>query len=92
MKDYLKALNYYEKALAIDEKSSPSNRSSLAATYFNLATTYEGLKDWTKAINYAEKSIETTRLMYGNEHFEVKEIRDYLEQLQQKSQRQRVKL
>jgi tetratricopeptide (TPR) repeat protein len=89
MKDYLKALNYYEKALAIDEKSSPSNRSSLAATYFNLATTYEGLKDWTKAINYAEKSIETTRLTYGNEHFEVKEIRDYLEQLQQKSQRQR---
>lgn len=86
LKDYPKALNYYEKTLAIDEKLSSPNQSSLAATYFNLATTYEGLKDWKKAINYAEKSIETARLAFGNEHAEIKDNLDYLEQLQQKSQ------
>jgi tetratricopeptide (TPR) repeat protein len=91
MKDYAKALSYYEKVLAIEEKASIPNRSTLATTYFNIATTYEALKDSNKAKYYTEKSIENAGLAYGNEHAEVQEIRDYLQQLQPKSQ-QRVKL
>jgi len=81
MKNYSKALTYYEKTLAIEEKTPPI----LASTYFNIATTYEGLGDYKQSIKYAEKAVETARLTFGNEHLETKENLNYLERLRQKS-------
>lgn len=80
--DYSKAMKYYERAVKTDEKFVPINHSALASTYFNLATACQHLNDYQNAIDYAQKSVDTARFIYGNDHKETKENLRYLQQLE----------
>ncbi|RZL19119.1 MAG: tetratricopeptide repeat protein, partial [Pedobacter sp.] len=55
-KQYSQAIEYIEKALAINLKQK--RYSSLAHNYRNLATSYIGLGQPEKAVQFAEKSLE----------------------------------
>ena len=82
LKDYAKAVEYYEKALEVHETFPLKNQAMLASAYFNAATACEGLRDPQKAIQYAEKAVEAARLAFGVNRSETKENLTYLEQLQ----------
>ena len=66
--DYDKAVNYYEKCLAIELKTLGTTHTDLATTYNNLGSAYEkkGVPD--KAIGYYEKclSIELETLPFDH--------------------------
>ena len=81
MKDYSLALTYYEKLLLLSDKSISSE---LAILQYNIATTYDGLRDGKKAIQFVEKSIETARETFDDIHRMVKDNQAYLEHLYEK--------
>ena len=51
------ALTWYEKALEIQEKSSPPNHSSLAIVYNNIGMTHRAMGNYRKALTHCEKSL-----------------------------------
>ena len=57
LKDTLASKNYYEEAKKLGEKVSA--KYSLTDTYASLAKIYANKKQWNKAIELAEKSIQT---------------------------------
>ena len=57
---------------------------SLALVYFNLATTYDAMKNGDKAIEYAQKSLGTARLVLPDTDQMIKDNRDYLAHLGEK--------
>ncbi|CAF1519513.1 unnamed protein product [Adineta ricciae] len=85
MKDYKKALSNYEKVIVLEEKILPVNHSTLISTYFNIATTYEALGNDDKAIFYAEKAANVAQAIFGNDHAETQDNRNYLKRLRQKT-------
>ncbi|CAF0750595.1 unnamed protein product [Adineta ricciae] len=85
MKDYKKALSNYENVVVLEEKILPTNHPTLISIYFNIATTHEALGNYEKAIFYAEKATNVAQMIFGNDHAETQDNRNYLEQLRQKS-------
>lgn len=85
-KDYSKALGYFQQTHEIEDKFLLANHPAFVTTYFNIATTHEALNDYKRALKYAEKAVEKGRRACGDDHIEVKEARQYLEQLQRKVQ------
>ncbi|CAF0944232.1 unnamed protein product [Adineta ricciae] len=56
--DYKMAIEYYEKALEIDEKTLPSNHPSLATSYNNIGGVYKNMGEYSKALSFYEKALE----------------------------------
>ncbi|CAF0833286.1 unnamed protein product [Rotaria sordida] len=56
--DYQTALEYNEKKLDIQEKTSLSNQSDLALTHFNIGICLENLNRLTEAIDHIQQSID----------------------------------
>ena len=54
--NYLQAIDYYEKSLAIYH--SINSKKGIAGTYNNLGISYETLSNYDKALNYYNKSLE----------------------------------
>ena len=63
MKDYSKALEFYQKTLAIQEKYLPENHPDLATTYSNIASVYNIMKDYSKALEFYQKSLSITKYL-----------------------------
>ena len=56
--DYEKAIDYYEKALAIKEKTLPPDDPSLATSYNNIGAVYNKMEDYSNALLYYEKGLQ----------------------------------
>ncbi|CAF1310619.1 unnamed protein product [Adineta ricciae] len=56
--DYKMAIEYYEKALEIWEKTLPSNHPDLATSYNNIGTVYMNMGEYSKALSFYEKALE----------------------------------
>ncbi|CAF1286407.1 unnamed protein product [Adineta steineri] len=55
--EYPEALEYYEKSLAIDQKTLPSNYPNLAHSYNNIGIVYNNMGDYPKALSFHEKAL-----------------------------------
>ena len=66
--DYVKALEYYEKALAISERVLGKEHPDTAATYNNIAVVYRAQGDYAKALEYYRKANAVFLSVLGEEH------------------------
>jgi tetratricopeptide (TPR) repeat protein len=56
MKDFDKALSFYEKALEIGQRKLPPNDSNLIAIYNNIGIVYELMEDHSKATSFFQRN------------------------------------
>jgi tetratricopeptide (TPR) repeat protein len=66
--DYKKAIEYYEKALEIEEKTLPPNHSSLATSYNNIGILYDNMVEYSKAFSFYEKDLEISQKSLPSNH------------------------
>ncbi|CAF4162823.1 unnamed protein product [Adineta steineri] len=59
--EYQEALPYFEKSLAIFQKTHPSNHHRLGTSYNNIGMVYDSMGDYPKALSYYEKALEIQR-------------------------------
>nr|ACD54697.1 TPR repeat containing protein-like protein [Adineta vaga] len=55
--EYVEAIKYYEKAIAIQQQSLYSNHTDLASSYNNIGLMYHNMGEYQKALSYYEKSL-----------------------------------
>ena len=68
MGEYGRALDFYNKALAIKEKVLGTEHPSTATTYHNLAILYDKMGDCANAREYAEKALAVFESRLGADH------------------------
>ena len=56
--DYKMAIEYYEKALEIRQKTLPSNHPDLATSYHSIGSVYRSMGEYSKALSFLEKALE----------------------------------
>ena len=66
--DYEKALEYYDKALKVKERTLGNDHPSTATTYDNMAGVYQEQGDYEKALKYYGKALEIVERTLGNDH------------------------
>ena len=66
--DYNKALEYYEKALAIYEEILGKEHPLTALAYNNIAAIYDKQGNYGKALEYCEKALAIREKVLGTEH------------------------
>ncbi|CAF0843495.1 unnamed protein product [Adineta steineri] len=66
--EYQEALTYYEKSLAIDKKTLPSNHLNLGASYVNIGNVYYNMGDYPKALSYYEKDLAIKQQSLPSNH------------------------
>jgi len=66
--DYLKALEWNQKALKICEKVLGLEHPSTAATYSNIALVYDNQGDYLKALEWNQKALKIREKVLGLEH------------------------
>ena len=59
--DWQKALEYFQKALDIEEKVLSPDDPSLGATYNNMGTVYRNMREYTKALLCYEKDLQISQ-------------------------------
>jgi tetratricopeptide (TPR) repeat protein len=66
--DYPKALEYYQKSLAIREKVLGLEHPNIAQSYNNIGELYRSMGDYPKALEYHQKSLAVFEKVLGVEH------------------------
>ena len=66
--DYAKALEYYQKNLAICEKVLGVEHPNTGTTYNNIASVYQAQGDYAKALEYFQKDLAICEKVLGVEH------------------------
>ncbi|CAF4202474.1 unnamed protein product [Adineta steineri] len=69
--EYQEALIYYEKSLAIDQKTLPSNHLNLASSYMGIASVYYSMADYPKALSYYEKALAIQQQSLHSNHLDL---------------------
>jgi tetratricopeptide (TPR) repeat protein len=65
---YDKALEYYQKTLAINEKVLGKEHQYTATSYNNIGSVYKSMGDYPKALEYHQKSLAICEKVLGKEH------------------------
>jgi len=81
---YAEALENYKKCLEIELKIHPSNHPTVAITYYNMATTLEGLGKLEEAVETIQKARERLLLTRDENDEEILAHKEYEKRLQQK--------
>ncbi|CAF4085708.1 unnamed protein product [Adineta steineri] len=66
--EYSEALTYYEKTLAIYQKTLPSNHLNLAYSYNNIGLLYYNMGDYPEALSFQEKALEIRQQSLPSNH------------------------
>ncbi|CAF1279046.1 unnamed protein product [Adineta ricciae] len=66
--DYKMAIEYYEKALEIREKSLPSNHPKLATSYSSIGLVYRSMGEYSSALSFLEKALEIYQKTLPSNH------------------------
>ena len=73
MKDYERALDYYQQALRLQEKVLGKTHPFTVGTVMNMATMYyKGFKDYVKAEEMYRHALDGYAMLLGKEHEEMK--------------------
>ena len=81
--EYDKALEHYQKALAIDLKQLGPEHPYVAGSYYNMAYVYEAKKDLAKAKEYWEKAYAIRLKKLGPNHPDTKDTKAELDALKE---------
>ena len=76
MGDYPKALEYYQKALAIKEKVLGEEHPSTATSYNNIGGVFDSRGDYPKALEYYQKALAIFEKVLGEEHPNTATVRN----------------
>lgn len=71
MGNYSQALIYYEKVLENAQNLLPSDHSSLATIYNNIAATHQSTGDYSKSLLYFEKALEINQKVLPSNHLSL---------------------
>ncbi|CAF1529550.1 unnamed protein product [Adineta steineri] len=66
--EYQEALTFYEKSLAIKQKTLPSNHPDLGDSYNRIGTVYGSMGDDPKALSYYEKALVIRQQSFPSNH------------------------
>jgi tetratricopeptide (TPR) repeat protein len=77
--DHRKAIEYYERALAIDEAVFGPEHPDVAVDLNNLGAAYFALEQKEKAKEYFEKAYKIWNAFLGEEHPNTKTVKKWLE-------------
>jgi tetratricopeptide (TPR) repeat protein len=66
--DYEKAIEYYEKALEIEQKTLPPNHPDLATSYNNIGLVYMNMGEYSKALFFYEQALEIYQKSLPSNH------------------------
>ena len=80
---YDKALEHYQKALAIDLKQLGPEHPYVAGSYYNMAYVHEAKKDLAKAMEYWEKAYAIRLKKLGPNHPNTKRVKGQLDALKE---------
>ncbi|CAF1495891.1 unnamed protein product [Adineta steineri] len=69
--EYPEALTYYEKTLAIDQNTLPSNHLNLAVSYNNIGVVYRKMGDYSKALSFYEKALAIRQQSLPSNHSDL---------------------
>ena len=69
--DYIQALEYYKKALAIDEKVYGKDHPETATSYNNIGLVYNTLGEPAQALEYHNKALAIKEKVYVKDHPET---------------------
>ena len=69
--EYDKAIEYYQKAIAIDKKFYGEEHPEIAIDYNNLGLAYRNKGEYDKAIDYYQKALAIDKKFYGEEHPDI---------------------
>lgn len=81
---YTEALENYKKCLEIELTIHPSNHPTVAVTYYNMATTMEGLGQLHEAIETIQKAKQRLLLTRNEDDEEIEMHKEYEKRLRQK--------
>ncbi|CAF1156869.1 unnamed protein product [Adineta steineri] len=65
---YEQAIEYFEKALGMWEKTLPANHSLLATSHNNIGSVYKNMKEHSKALSFFEKALEINEKILPENH------------------------
>jgi tetratricopeptide (TPR) repeat protein len=66
--EYQKAINYFQKALAIELQVYGEQHRHVAITYNNLGAAWDDLGEYQKAIDYYQKALAIDLKVHGDQH------------------------
>ncbi|CAF5152438.1 unnamed protein product, partial [Rotaria magnacalcarata] len=66
MGEYSKALSSHERALEIRKIALPPNHPGLAASYNNIASLYDSMDEYSKALLFLERTLGYLRKITGS--------------------------
>ena len=66
--DYQKAIQFYTRAIEIEQKTLPANHPSLATSYSNMAGVYGHMGEYSKALSLYEKAVEILQIALPANH------------------------
>ncbi|MBQ9771231.1 MAG: tetratricopeptide repeat protein, partial [Lentisphaeria bacterium] len=78
------ALDYYQKALAIQQKTLPDNHTDIATCYNNIGIVYFRKGEYRNAYNHINKAYEIFRSKLGDNHPTTQQVLDDLKFVEQK--------
>ena len=79
--EYDKAVEYYEKSLALKLKALGAEHPSVGTTYFNMGTAYADKGDKAKAMAYLLKAKAIRMKKLGPEHPRTKSLQSWIDDL-----------
>ena len=88
--NHLDALIYYQNTFEIFERSLPANHPSLANTHHNIAHVLLDLDRTEEAIEHIAQAVDIDRHTLGSDHHRVKQYQQYLDELRQKSDDEKI--
>ncbi|CAF1465090.1 unnamed protein product [Rotaria sordida] len=66
--EYSKAITFYERAIDIYKKMSPSNQLDLAISYNNIGNVYYNMGEYSKALSSYDRSLEIQKIARPPNH------------------------
>jgi tetratricopeptide (TPR) repeat protein len=79
--DNSKALDYFEKALEIYQKSLPTNHPLLALSHHNLSVAFNGLHQHKKAVEHGKCAVDIARHSSGDDQAQLQMYINFLDEL-----------
>ncbi|CAF4267310.1 unnamed protein product [Adineta steineri] len=69
--EYPEALTYYQKSLALYQKTLSSNHLNLTSTFIGIGNVYKDMNDYPKALSYYEKTLEIQQQSLPSNHLSL---------------------
>jgi hypothetical protein len=81
---YAEAIEFYEKALEIWQKTLPANHPDLATSYNNIGLVYDNMGEYSKALSYYERALTIRQRSLPPNHPHIQTVRKSIEIVKKK--------